>query len=260
MKWTSYLVFAFFFFVLASCKSQDEVNDLAKAQECLDKVNQTRPEEADSCLEYVEKYTSQQANILKCSIHMTSGGLVENKMVQAYKALEDDTITDKTMAFMTVLALDNPTTTAGYEKAVKAYEYCQLSGVPGLAYISSMILAGTQMGRALDTMGLWTGIDINDPATIESAVNQLVAACTDSTNINYGDCFPPDTDEATLGTAVIALSQAYCSDAPDDDEVCVQINSTVANAGSDPTEVAHALFCLLAEPPQAYDPVNNDCQ
>jgi len=259
MKWTSCFAFAFIFIVLASCRNQDEINDLAKAQECLDKVNQNRPEEADACLEYVDKYNSQQANILKCSIHMTSGGLVENKMVSAYEALEDDTITNKTAAFMTVLALDNPTTTAGYKKAVLAYEFCQLSGVPGLEYISTVILGGTNMARALDSLGLWNGIDINDPSTIDTAVDTLIATCSDATHVDYANCFPPDTDEATLGTAITALSEAYCDGAKDDDEVCVQINSAVASAGSDPTDVARALFCFLADPPKNYDPDANDC-
>ena len=100
---------------LVSCESADETDDLAKAQECLDAVPQSNPASASECLQYVEKYTSQQASILKCSIYMTSGGLVENKVVSAYKALEDNSIQNKEAAFMGLLALDVPDVNSGFK-------------------------------------------------------------------------------------------------------------------------------------------------
>ena len=57
-----------------SCKKNSEADDLAKAQQCLDRVQESNPLGADECMNYVQKYSSQQANILKCAILVTSGG------------------------------------------------------------------------------------------------------------------------------------------------------------------------------------------
>lgn len=123
--------------ILASVSCNQEQDDLAKAQDCLDKVDQSNPTSADACLQYVAKYDSQQAQILKCSIYMTSGGLVENKIVAAYKALKEDGQTNKHATYMAILSLDQPTAVAALPKAKAANLYCQASGVPGLMYLQT---------------------------------------------------------------------------------------------------------------------------
>lgn len=222
----------------ASC-AKKESDDLAKAQQCLDDVPVSDPTAADQCFTYAEKYTSQQANILKCSIKMTSGGLIETKVIKAYKALKDTTQANKTAAYMTALSLDLPTVDSGYTKAVQANEYCKSSGVPGLVYISSIIVAGSYMNKAIkDLTG--NGIDITDPASMNTAVNTLLTAC----NAN-----PPDaactSDLNTLGQTVVTVANAYCSNTNADQSICASVNSAVDNSGQDPADVGQALFCYL---------------
>jgi hypothetical protein len=223
-----------------SCAKQ-ESDDLAKAQECLDNVPQSDPEQAMNCLPYVEKYTSQQADILKCSIYMTSGGLIENKVIAAYNALKDSSIANKEAAYMAALSLDLPAgdLNAAYTKAVSANEFCAASGVPGLVYISSVIVAGTYMNKTIkDLTG--SAIDINDPNGLSTAVSDMLASCTSD---------PPDpkctSDLPTLGQTTITLASSYCGQADHDDDVCSKINSAVEAAGGSAAGVGQALFCYL---------------
>jgi hypothetical protein len=226
-----------------SCAKKTEQDDLAKAQDCLDKVPQSNPTAADACLAYVQKYTSQQANILKCGIYMTSGGLVENKIVQAYKASKDTTIQNKEAAYMAILSLNLPDVATGYTKAVAADTYCQQTGLPGLKYISGIIVAGTYLNKTIAAITSTSGIDINNPTAINSAVNTMLASCAAP---------PPATpapactaDLATLGTTVANLSTTYCDNQHAKDEVCTKINAAVSSAGGTATNVGQAVFCYL---------------
>jgi hypothetical protein len=188
---------------------------------------------------YVQNYNSQQANILKCSIKLTSGGLIESKIVSAYKALKNSTVTNKTAAYMAVLSLDNPQTT-GYTKAVEADGYCKQTGVTGLVYISSVILAGTYMNKVIADL---TGSAVNvtdDPSAINSAVTTMLNACTSN---------PPDSnctsDLSTLGGTVTTIASSYCTSTSADQSVCSNVNSAVTAAGGDSTQVGQAVFCYL---------------
>lgn len=235
-----------------SC-AKKENDDLAKAQDCLDHVPQSDPTAADACYAYVEKYTSQQANILKCSIKMTSGGLVENKIVKAYIALKDNTQTNKTAAYMAALALDLPDPSTGYDKAVAANQFCSVSGIPGLVYLSSVIVAGSYMNKAIATLsGTGTGLDISDPASMNAAVTNLLNKCNSN---------PPDaactSDLPTLGATVTTVAGSYCAQTNADQSVCSSINSTVDAAGSDPAAVGQALFCYLQN--HTYNPATGVC-
>jgi hypothetical protein len=221
------------------CTKKQESDDLASAQKCLDQVPPGQPSQADECLALVKDYSSQQANILRCAIIMVSGGLMEDKVVKAYNALKDTTQTNKTASFMAVLSLDNPTVDEGYTKAIEADVYCQSSGVNGLKYISGLVVAGTYMNLTIQNL-TGTGIDINNPAAINTAVTSLISQC--------GGTSPPATcssDLATLGTTVTNLSGSYCSSSSADDGVCSKIDSAVTSAGSNPAAVGQALFCYL---------------
>lgn len=239
---------------ISSCSKKGETEDLAKAQACLDNVAEGSPSQADACMDYVEQYSDQQANILKCAIKMTSGGLNENKIVKAYNALKDSTQTNKTAAFMAVLSLDYPTVTAGYTKAVAADVFCQASGVPGLMYISGVILAGTYMNKTVfDLSGGVSGINVNDPAAINTAITNMLTQCTSAT--------PPascTSDLPTLGTTVIGLSGSYCANPSADQNVCGQINNAVTNAGGSSAAVGQALFCYLSN--KTYNATTGLCQ
>lgn len=234
-----------------SCVSEDEDNNLAKAQECLDNVSQSSPESATECLSYIEDYDSQQANLLKCGIYMTSGGLIENKIVKAYKALKDSTITDKEAAYMSILSLDKANVTEGYTKAKSADVYCQKTGVSGLMYLSGIIVAGTYLNRAIESI-TGSAINIDDPSSVSSAVDQMLTNCTSgSPNSKCTD------DLATIGTVISTLSSSYCSSTSSDKDVCDKIDSAVESSGGSSTNVGMALFCYLDK--KTYNSSTNTC-
>ncbi len=233
---------------LSSCNSGEEADDLAKAQQCLDQVPQSDPASASNCLQYVEKYSSQQANILKCSIYMTSGGLMENKVVQAAEAMQDSSnVTNKEAAYMSILALDVPDANAGYTKAVDGNVFCQASGIAGLQYIGGLVVAGSYMAKTMSLLGIT--LDINNP---EAAVSQLIDTCT-------ADLTQCASDLPTLGETVLTLAESYCGTEDSDDEICGDINSAVASSGADPSDIGRALFCFMETPARQYDPVNDVC-
>lgn len=251
-KWILPLVLCAVSASIFSCKGNEEADDLAKAQKCLDDVPQANPELAQNCFSYVEKHNSQQANILKCSILMTAGGLIESKMVKGYQALEDDTIQNKEMAFMAVLALDKSNYSEGLDKAVKASAFCHRTGLPGLEYISDIIVAGSSAAKTIAALG--GTLDINDPNSIKTEVQNLVDQCTSAT--------PPaacTADAATMGAAVLTLSNSYCAADDADEGACSQIKEATQAAGSDPAKVAQALYCYMEKPPKTYNPGTGLC-
>lgn len=238
-KFKTALLFSFIC-TLFACSSADEQDALAKAQKCLDEVTVGNYSEADACLQYVEKYTSQQASIIKCSIYMVSGGLMEDKILAAYKASKDDTITNKETAFMAMMALDQPNLTSGLTKAQSAEDECTNSGVPSLKYLANIIVAGTAIAKTIASFG--TTITVNTPpATISAAVQTMLADCTGATP-NTTNC---NENLQVIGTAVATLSASYCASDSADDEVCDQIKQATDAAGNNATNVGQALLCYM---------------
>ncbi|MGZ6480211.1 MAG: hypothetical protein ACXWQE_12960 [Bdellovibrionales bacterium] len=233
------------FFSAASCSKKSEKDDLADAQACLDAVPPTEPGKADACLPLVKDYTSQQAMILKCSIVMTSGGLMEGKIVKAYNALKDDTQTNKTAAYMAALCLDYPDIDTGYTKALQADTYCQATGVSGLKYISGVIVAGTFMSKIAGA------IDISTPTAAQTALNTLITNCVTTPTQSCTDNIP------ALGTTVINLAGSYCSGSNADQGVCTQVTSAVTSAGGDSTNVGKAMLCYLNN--KTFNPADGLC-
>lgn len=235
---------------LISCTSNKEDDDLAKAQSCLDHVSQSSPSDADNCLQYVEKYDSQKADILKCSIYMTSGGLVENKIVKAAQALQSSSgLTNKDSVYMSVLCLDNPNVSDGYDKAVLADTYCQASKVPGLQYISSIIVAGSLMAKTMSALGVLPA-DLTDTSAMQTAATSLLNSCTSN---------PPDanctTNLSVLGEAVANLGQNYCATSSASTDVCNNVNQAITAAGGDTSKVGQAVYCYMNH--QTFDPSLN---
>ncbi len=243
--------------ILLSCTSGQEMDDLAKAQKCLDEVPQSSPASADACLQYVEKYSSQQANILKCSIYMTSGGLMESKIVDAYKALKDNTQTNKEAAYMVILSLDKPDVDSGYSKAKNADEFCQASGVSGLRYLSGIIVAGTYMRKVAEAVPGGAAIDLSDPNSVNTVVNNLLQQCAPAGSDPDPACFA-DGEINTLGTAVVNLANSFCGTQGADQAVCSDVRSALEQAGANTADTGQAILCYLSG--KTYDPVSQQCQ
>jgi hypothetical protein len=248
MKWMSIVAAVAFTVSIGGCAKQ-ESDDLAKAQDCLDKVPQSNPSSATACLQYVAKYTSQQANILKCSIYMTSGGLVESKIVKAYNAVEDKSDNSREATFMSVLALDTPNVTDGYNTAVTADTYCQMTGVPGLQYLSGVVKIGSFMAK---TIASYSTVDFSDTNAVKTAVNDLVTKC--NTDPRPADC---STDLAAIGSSVTVLADGYCGSDNADSEVCENISAAVDSSGGNASEVGDALMCYLGN--KTYNSTTKKC-
>ena len=226
---------------LISCE-KNESDDINKAQKCLDEVRESNPDDALKCLEFVKAYDSQQANILKCSIYISSGGLMETKITKGYNILKDSSQTNKSASFMAVLALDYPTVSAGYDKAVLASGFCNASGVAGLKYLSDIVVAGSFMAKTLAALG-GPAIDVNNPATVNAAVQNLITQCAPSAGPPAASC---TTDLPQLGEIAVSLAGSYCATAGADPNVCTEINSAVAAAGASTADVGQALLCYMA--------------
>lgn len=228
--------------VIASCEDK-EIDDLAKAQACLDAVPQSAPSQADDCMQYIEKYSSQQANIIKCGIKMTSGGLVEDKIVRAANLVSQDGVANKEAVYMSVFALDNPDVNGGYTKAVDGNVFCQASGVPGFQYVSSLVLMGSTMAKMMGDLAI--PVDLTDPTSadpdsVKEAVTDLLTQCNVVT--------PPagcTNNFTVIGGAVTSLGQSYCNSQEADSEVCAQITSAIDASNGDPANVGQALLCYL---------------
>jgi hypothetical protein len=229
-----------------ACTKNTEQDDLSQAQACLDNVPQGDFDAANACLPLTKDYTSQEAMILKCSIIITSGGLMEAKVIAAANAFKDTTQTNQTAAYMAALSLDYPDINTGYTKALQADPFCQATNIAGYQYLSGLIVAGTFMEKVVGS------IDITNPSAAQAAVTTLLADCVGASP--SATC----TDNiSALGGATASLANSYCSTTGANASVCSQVNGAVNSAGSDPSNVGKALLCYLNK--QTYSPTDGLC-
>lgn len=214
---------------ISGCEDK-ETDNIAKAQDCLDKIDSSNYQSADSCLSYVSNYDSQQANIIKCSGKLLAAGLTTQRIAKAYTILSDDATygTHKDAAMIAAFALD-PT------KASQAQPYCIATQLKGFIYVANIVMIGSSMAAA--TAGL--GFDPTNPSSFPSApdVNAIMTNCTD---FSGGTC-----NHSAMGTAAASVAESYCVGSNADSDTCVKINAAVAAAGGDPVLVSKQLFCLF---------------
>jgi len=224
-------------FSALSCSKGSESNDLAKAQKCLDDVPNGDYDGAKNCLSLVKDYTSQQAEILRCSILLASGGLMEDKIVKAANTFKNDSSqTNKTAAYMAALALTYPTPSDGYDTAVNADQYCQATNIKGYQYLSGLVVAGSFMNKIA---GGATGIDITDPNAAQNAINTLIADCVTTPTATCTD------NIGALGGAAENLANSYCNQSNADPNVCNQVNGAITSSGGSQEAAGQALLCYL---------------
>lgn len=223
---------------LVSCEDK-ESNALAQAQACMDKISSANYAAANACMAYVDGYDSQQANILKCSIKMMSGGLTTDKVAEAYKAIAvTGGAASNEATFITVLALSPASA------ATDAQVFCERSQLKGLIYLANLAVVGSTMAAVLPP----GGYDPTDPTSLPTPaeVNQIINDCAPPANCGGG--------HATIGQSVIDISEEYCVGGNADSTICQTVAGAISGAGGDPTLVAKQLFCQLKEPPENYDP------
>lgn len=205
--------------VCASCEN-DESDKLAQAQNCLDNVPSSNPTAANSCMSYVSGLDSEQANIIKCSIKFLAGGLTTDKISDAYKQLNDDSVTDKEAFYISMLAL-SPASLAS-----EAADYCERSGVKGLIYLANLSVVGSVLMEEIGVTGIPDATDVQNALT----------ACQSA---------PGTCDDTAIGTAVLVVADSYCAGSSADAGICSQINEAVLAAGTDPAAIAQQIYALL---------------
>jgi hypothetical protein len=215
--------------ILSACQNQKEMDDLAKAQQCLDKVPASNPSAADSCLAYTSGYNDLRSNLLNCSIYLTSGGITADRMALAYKASTDSTLTNPEADYIGYLALTVPDATSGYAKAKLAATYCKASSDPGLIFVSSLAIAGSFIGTQ-------TSLDFTSPTSLQTGVQTVLTSCQTT---------PANCDPTVIGPAVVTAAAAYCASATANTSVCATINQSIAGNPGNDTAITAGLMCLL---------------
>ncbi len=213
--------------VFCGCESQ-ETDELTTAQKCLDQVDDSNPSQANACLASIQNLTSPAANVIKCSIQFTAGGLTTTKIANAAKSLKDNSV-QKEVIYIGALAL------TPVSLAQQAVTYCNQSGVPIFSYLAQLSLVGSQL------MSVVPGYDPNSgqPPT-QTQVQDALTRCS---NGGFGGV----CDDHAIGTAAENVGQTYCASSNANTDVCTKINQAIAASNGNPTNVALELYQQLAQ-------------
>ncbi len=217
------------FTFLTACENEDQ-NKVALAQQCLDQVTDATFSTATSCLNHLGSLDTQQANILRCSIALVSGGLTTSRIMNSFESLNSGDAGES--AFIALLTMESSGGASGaLTIATNAASYCNATDDKGLMFLGNMAVLGTTL--ATDVGGI-DFTNINE-STLTSGISAAVTACASG----GGSC-----DRDLIGTAVLVLGDSYCEGSYADEGVCQEINQAVAGGGST-TDIANALLALL---------------
>jgi hypothetical protein len=233
MKWIGLIGLILTALSLLSCTPNKETDDLSVAQQCLDQVPDSNPQAANNCMQYVSQYSDQRANILKCGIYLTAGGITTTRVGQAYTDSQDSSITanQKQAMYIGLLALTLPDAATGYTNAVTGNAFCQASGETGLIFESAMAVIGSKINS------LAGGIDLTaSPSAISTAVQTALNTCQTT---------PASCDPTTIAPIVTSVANSYCASSNANTSVCTDINQAQTSWGSNPATLTQGLMCLL---------------
>lgn len=209
---------------LTGCEDQ---NNVAKAQSCLDKIDDTvalatLQTQVDGCLAHIAGDGSHKATVLNCSGYLLRAGLTSTKIINAVKALSESSNNNKEATMIGALGLSDLTS------AQKADGYCAQTGIDGLIYFSSLSLMGTVLKSAFG---------LSDNPTATDAKN-AAAFCANPANSSA--CTPE-----VVGNAVINVGNSYCAGGQSNTEVCGELNQAIAQGNGDPATVANSFWDLV---------------
>ncbi len=209
---------------------EDEVKALAKAQKCMDQlpVSISDWEAPLTCANFVSKYNSQQANIIKCAAYLTGGGLDTARIVSAAKTLDDGD--NQEAVYIAALTLNKPDNATGLARATTAKDFCNATGVGAYEYLGNLALMGTTLSN----------IGTNFPADPTQATPAQIEQAID-------DCVANPTCVATIADSAETIAASYCADASETDDVCTEINEAIESAGGDTAQIGEAMLCLLKD-------------
>ncbi|MCB0350288.1 MAG: hypothetical protein KDD38_03835 [Bdellovibrionales bacterium] len=197
------------------CESDDD-NKLAKAQECLDKVDDTNIPQAQACAAIVAGLTSPESYVIRCSVGFIVGGVTASSMASAFSAADAAPANLQAATLMGALSHDSKV------HAAETVAACKASKVASLDYLATLSQTGTIM-------------------TIDgSSTTPTTFLTTCSNGGSGGTC-----DDAAIGTAVTSMYDVYCIGDAATNPACSDIGSAIAAGGGNPAAVAIALYALL---------------
>ncbi len=219
----SILAFICLTFLVSSCEDKTQT-DLYKAQLCVDNSTSAT---VNSCLEIIDGDSSEYAEVLRCSAAFIAEGITEAQIVTAIENIDgDDSNSDPTTPAIAALAMSSTT------NSTAAVTTCAKTGSEILISLSNLSNLATAMAILLDyTAGAGT-------ESLEAALAAYNSGSADA------------TEKAALGAAIVSSQSSLC-DAEEgqfkDDDICADINSSVAANPNDNGAIADALIAKLKE-------------
>lgn len=229
------LLVAVLSFVSAGCETDND-NKVAKAQQCLDRAK--TPAAAEVCLGDVGGITSAKASKIRCAAIYLMRGFTESKFESAFDSIINKSGSgDPLTGMMTQLAFANGQGNRANGTALSDASYamseCTNSGSVGLTMLSGITATGTSIANLIP------GWDANNPP---SATDATLISTLQNLASNSGSA----EAQATMGTAVLAISNTYCavSDAGNA-EVCGQVKQAVVSGNGNAAAIGKAIAGLL---------------
>ncbi len=200
---------------LVACES-DEDNKILAAQMCFNELTDSATStEVDTCLAKINGIESENAYVIRCSGEFLKGGLTTTKLMTAFDGYKAQPKANQEAYLVDQLSLDPLATSAD-----QAYSDCARTGIPGLSYIATLSRLGTKVKH------LGGGGSIT--AAITNCVND-----------------PTLCDNQAIGEMAVSMADLYCKGDAIKQQICIDIASAKAAAGTDLAAVAAALLAQI---------------
>lgn len=210
---------------LSGCETKEE-NDIAQAQQCLDKLSDSAPyTSAQACLNYISGIYSPPAYVIRCSVDFISGGITPTSLITAFQNMKSASSSQQTAILMGALTQYTPgaaisNANISLTQAQTTFADCQASDTPSLIFIAGVSVTGTALAAG-------------------------AGSATSTTFITTCQTTPSSCNPAVIGSAAQSLASTYCTGSNASSTVCTSINNAIAAGGSDPTAIGTALIASL---------------
>jgi len=209
-------------FCLLSCEDED-LNKLAKAQKCLDDLP-ANGAGVDACRGLLGNVSGQQADIIRCSIEMITGGITTARLTEAYLERESTVSEDVDAVLIGGLSMDT------IALADTAYAVCKSAGLPAFVFLSGIARLGSYMSQAAGH----AAIDIGSTGyPDDTEAEQLVDNCCGGNN-------------AIVGQTIIDIFDSFCRGSSE--SICQQMDQAIGAVGGNPALVTPAFIAVIDKP------------
>lgn len=206
-----------------SCEEKGDVVDIYVAQQCLNQAPETDKPALLKCLDPIAAIDTAEANVVRCSILLTAGGVTSSRLAKAMA--DQDSGGDSSM--MTNFSF-NTYGSSNKQKAREAKASCKKSGQKGLMGLGGFANTGTIICNGVDTCS----------TTFNAGqIDSNMSDCANAAN----SCTAEDKKE--IGQTVIDMNEIYCSGGNSDLDECKTITEALVNVDpTDPDAVAAAIL------------------